>query len=490
MTMTSTSNARATGRARIGRAVRIAGLIALGTAAVLVLRGRLDLRGVLPAVRRADPAWLTLAVVAQLASIEMFARQQRSLLHAFGVYLSAGRSRAITFARIAISVVMPAGSVVSAGFAFTQWRARGATRGTAAAVMVLSGIASFVGLAGLYLIGSGVAVAIRAGAGVPPVLAAGAGFALLLGALARGRRRARRRARPTPSAQIRPVPAEPSEPAARPWSVHGLRSSAVQTWRSATAMPRRYAATALAFAAANWLTDLVCLAVTARALHLRLGLVPVAGVYLAVQIVRQVPLTPGGVGLIETSLLAGLVAAGAGNADASAVVLIYRLLSCWLIVPVGAATWAALHHPGRQTPGRSLGEQPRQPGVHGEPGDAHDVVVVPQRRRALVHRVVANQSSVLSHTSLRNTSARRPAPSPRCAGRDPDPEADQLALDAPVAPGRVLLSQAKHQHPHVRVDGRPTRSGVRVRPVPGEQLPVPAQQRRRGDEEDRPARTG
>ncbi len=372
------ANAMASGRPRIRRAViRGVGLVAVGAVAVAVLRGRVpDLRDVLPALRGADPGWLALAVAAQLASIEMFARQQRSLLRAFGVSLSAGRSRAITYARTAISVTMPAGSVVSAGFAFAQWRARGATRGVATAVMVLSGIASFAGLAGLYLVGSGAAVAVRPaalGAASPPVLAASAGAlgaAILLPALIRRARRTR----PTPRTTISPAAPPSTGSALRPWSMDGLRSAAVLTWRAAAAIPRRHALAALAFAAVNWLTDLICLAITARALQLRLGLVPVAGVYLAVQIVRQIPLTPGGVGLIETSLLAGLVAAGAGNTDASAVVLTYRLLSCWLIVPVGAATWAMLRHLG--------------PPAAAPPTLIHAAPMMPPPVRAMSHTAV------------------------------------------------------------------------------------------------------
>jgi hypothetical protein len=68
-----------------------------------------------------------------------------------------------------------------------------------------------------------------------------------------------------------------------------------------------------------------------------------------VQIVRQAPLTPGGMGLIEASLLAGLVAAGAGRSDAAAVVIIYRVLSCWLILPIGALSWSVLHQRSHAT---------------------------------------------------------------------------------------------------------------------------------------------
>jgi putative heme transporter len=92
---------------------------------------------------------------------------------------------------------------------------------------------------------------------------------------------------------------------------------------------------ALAYAAVNWLTDLLCLAAATRALGLPVGVTTLAGIYLGVQIVRQVPLTPGGVGVVETAFIAGLTAAGATAISAAAAVLIHRLLSCWLLIPVG-----------------------------------------------------------------------------------------------------------------------------------------------------------
>jgi uncharacterized membrane protein YbhN (UPF0104 family) len=76
-----------------------------------------------------------------------FAEQQRRLLAAFGVRMSAWRSQALTYARSAISISLPAGS---AGYAFQQHRARGANRAVAAAVMLLAGVAAVVGLALLY----------------------------------------------------------------------------------------------------------------------------------------------------------------------------------------------------------------------------------------------------------------------------------------------------------------------------------------------------
>ena len=111
------------------------------------------------------------------------------------------------------------------------------------------------------------------------------------------------------------------------------------------------------YALANWTLDVACLLATAHAFGLRVGAVGIVGAYLGVQLVRLIPLTPGGIGLVEASLLVALVAAGGTSGTAAAVVLTYRVLSCWLVAPVGLACWVALradagglssssHHPG------------------------------------------------------------------------------------------------------------------------------------------------
>jgi uncharacterized protein (TIRG00374 family) len=121
-----------------------------------------------------------------------------------------------------------------------------------------------------------------------------------------------------------------------------LLSSARGAWRAGAGLRVRDWAVALMYAAVNWLTDLLCLAAAARALGLPVGVTTLAGIYLGVQIVRQVPLTPGGVGVVETALVAGLTATGATAISAAAAVLVYRLLSCWLIIPAGGAAALAL----------------------------------------------------------------------------------------------------------------------------------------------------
>jgi uncharacterized protein (TIRG00374 family) len=67
-----------------------------------------------------------------------------------------------------------------------------------------------------------------------------------------------------------------------------------------------------------------------------------------VRILGALPLTPGGVGIVELGLSGALVAFGASNADAVAATLLYRSLTVLPTLGLGllaAATWKT-HHPG------------------------------------------------------------------------------------------------------------------------------------------------
>jgi hypothetical protein len=76
---------------------------------------------------------------------------------------------------------------------------------------------------------------------------------------------------------------------------------------------------------------------------------------------------------------------------------------------------------------------------------------------------------------------------PDGGGRDLDTEALELALDALVAPARVLPGQADDQLLYLLVQRWSAGLVVRVGPGASDQLSVPAQQRLGLDEETRPA---
>jgi glycosyltransferase 2 family protein len=88
------------------------------------------------------------------------------------------------------------------------------------------------------------------------------------------------------------------------------------------------------------LSYILCLAACVQAFHSSVALAGVAVVYLTGSALGSIIPTPGGLGTVEAALTAGLVAAGMHGTQAASAVLLFRLLTFWLPVPVG---WFALH---------------------------------------------------------------------------------------------------------------------------------------------------
>jgi uncharacterized protein (TIRG00374 family) len=360
-------------------ALKAAVALVLLVVAVISLRGTLpSLGSVTDALTNADTGWLAVAAAAEFVSMGMFARQQRRLLMAFDVHMTRHHALALSYSRSAIAISLPAGSAISAAYAFRQFRTDGASRRTAATVMVLSGLLSFAALFLLYATGVLAAGAVRLGeawhdesstAKVSMILAFALATIVGLFAWQSGW-------------QIQPrYGRTPHLVGTRRPRLARLIAPLTEAITSSRQVGGRHWTLALGAAVANWLTDLLCLYAAARAFHLPVSLVAIGAVYLTVQVVRQVPLTPGGIGVIEVSLLAGLVSAGAGNADAAATVLVYRLLSCWLVIPVGFLCWLALRRRSHQD---AVDDEPERGGeIAGGPLVAGQVT----EERVLEHAV-------------------------------------------------------------------------------------------------------
>jgi glycosyltransferase 2 family protein len=84
-----------------------------------------------------------------------------------------------------------------------------------------------------------------------------------------------------------------------------------------------------------------CLEVSVRAFGGSLPIVAVAVVYLTGNAIGSAVPTPGGIGAVEAALSAGLTAAGLPGAVALSSVLLFRIVTFWLPVPVG---WVALNY--------------------------------------------------------------------------------------------------------------------------------------------------
>ena len=90
---------------------------------------------------------------------------------------------------------------------------------------------------------------------------------------------------------------------------------------------------------------ILCLSACVQAFGGSVAIAGIAVVYLTGSALGSIVPTPGGIGAVEAALTAGLAAAGLHGTEAASAVLLFRLLTFWLPVPVG---WVALNYLERQ----------------------------------------------------------------------------------------------------------------------------------------------
>ncbi|HET6865742.1 MAG TPA: flippase-like domain-containing protein [Solirubrobacteraceae bacterium] len=96
---------------------------------------------------------------------------------------------------------------------------------------------------------------------------------------------------------------------------------------------------AVATAAGRWIFDFLSLYAALLALGARPPLSIALLAYCAAQLLGQLPLTPGGLGVVEAGLTGALALAAVPAATAALATLAYRLASYWLPLPVGLVAW-------------------------------------------------------------------------------------------------------------------------------------------------------
>ena len=112
------------------------------------------------------------------------------------------------------------------------------------------------------------------------------------------------------------------------------------------------------WAAANWLLDAASLYVFLFAFGVHLDPVDVLVAYGLANILAVIPLTPGGLGVIEITIVSVLTGFGAAGGAATAGVLSWRLVNFWLPIPFGGASYLSLRL-GR--PGATAGAEALTP---------------------------------------------------------------------------------------------------------------------------------
>jgi putative heme transporter len=298
---------------------------------VLVLGRRTALTSSLGRIGHPQWSWIALGVALEASSMATFAMMQRRLLGVGGRWVGPGPMMATTLAANALSVSVPvAGPELGAAFTFRRFKEQGADTSLAGWTLLVGGIASWFGAvvvlaAGGALSGNAVVTSATVLGGL---LAVSAGLALWVGV---GRTRLRLVVTCSAAWAMRcvnrmlPRPVQDPAGAVNGW-IEGLG-----TLRPSKAEWGKVGGLGLA----NWLTDIGVLAMSILALG---GAVPWRSlllIYGLATLIGSLGITPGGLGLVEGTLCLGLVSTGVPAALALAAVLLYRLVSFWLVMATG-----------------------------------------------------------------------------------------------------------------------------------------------------------
>ncbi len=309
--------------------------VALGGVALWAVSGQGgELAGASSELSHLDAAWLLVAIGVEALSLVAFGRMDQRLLRCGGVRAGLGRFTAISFAAGAIASSLPAGPLVASAFGFRQFRRLGASEALAAWMLLATLVFSALGLA--LLATAGVVAAEHQGAAFDLIGVTVAVFAIAVVAVAAiYQRRALAGLLVWALNGMHRITGFPRRPG------HDLVSAIVASLGQVK-IGKRDLINVLSWSIANWALDCSCLVFACLAVDAG---VPWRGLLLAYgagQLAANLPITPGGLGVVEGSLVIALVAFGGGQESTVAAVLLYRIVSFWGFLPVGWVFWGGL----------------------------------------------------------------------------------------------------------------------------------------------------
>jgi uncharacterized protein (TIRG00374 family) len=311
---------------------RIIGLAITGLVLYGVAPAVLEVLGAFDDLDRIKPWWWLAVIATQIAALGSFCEVQRVALNT-REWLPVVTSN---LASGAFGRVVPGGSASAAALQVQMLRQAGISTGRAATALTAGSILLLGTLAGLPLLAL---PAVIGGVNVPRGLLNASLMGLVLFAalfalgavLMRSDAAVERvgRAAAWVIGKVRrrkPPPEDLPERLLRQRNL--VRSALGERW------PR-----ALAAAVGRWLFDFLTLqaALAAVGAHPRVSLTLLA--YAAAQLLAQIPITPGGLGIVEAGMTGTLALAGVSGGAAALATLAYRLGSYWLQLPAGLVAW-------------------------------------------------------------------------------------------------------------------------------------------------------
>jgi uncharacterized protein (TIRG00374 family) len=279
--------------------------------------------------------WLVAGVVLEILSVVAFARLTWTLLPPDS-RPSMPTSIRITLSTLGLSHVIPGGTAAGTSLGYRLLTNAGASGSEAGFAIASQGLGSAVVLNVLLWAGLIVSIPAR---GFDPLYATAAVLGgLLLAAVGVAVLLATRGEDRVISMSCRVAGRLPFVDAD---TVAGALRRVSEQLRTLMGQPRVLLRASF-WAAANWVLDMAALAVFLYAFGAR---VPIDGLIVAygvAYVLAAIPITPGGLGVVEATLTALLVGFGVPRGQALVGVVSYRVANFWLPIPAGAAAYLAL----------------------------------------------------------------------------------------------------------------------------------------------------
>ena len=324
-------------------------LAGVGLATWVVVGKRDELLGAAAALEDLNFAWLGVALGLEAAAIIAYALMERRLLRAGGTRVGTAALTAVTFAGNSLQLSMPGGAAWAYVYAFRQFRRLGADETLSTWALIFATVLSN---SAVGLIGAVGLIIARPGEGPAGLGVLLAGLAVVVASIV-WLSRNHGVVTGTMVLAVRASQAIAHKPLGDAHAiVEGVWSRLVSIrpgWRDVL--------WAGWWALWNWLFDAACLAVAFLAVGEGVPWRGLLQAYAAAQLAALLPITPGGLGVVEGSLTIALVAYGGSTETTVSAVLLYRLLSFWGMLPVGWACLGTLALRQRRALAASAGEE-------------------------------------------------------------------------------------------------------------------------------------
>jgi uncharacterized protein (TIRG00374 family) len=318
-----------------------------------------------------NPAWLAAGAILEGLSLFCYGLLTQAVLPPGAHNPGLSRLFRIDLSAAAVAHVLPAGTLGSAGIGYRLFTAEGIKGNDAGVMMATKGLGSTVVLNVLLWLSLVVSIPL---AGFHPiyvtVAVTGAVVLLAVAALALGITRGAQRASRILRAVGDKIP-----------GLTGVRleQAVLDTAASLSALARdrRVLAWSLTWASLNWLLDAASLWCFIAAFGRLVNPFELFAAYGIANVAGALPVTPGGLGVVDSVTPLLLVSFGITRSVATLGVLAWRLVNFWLPIPAGAIAYVSLKVPrgaGLKAMRAAMTSMMTRPGPpDAPPGDPQDV---------------------------------------------------------------------------------------------------------------------